>query len=112
MTVRVGDNATLVCKALSDPLPHFQWIRWLTPFFNASTNTSESQFEVVKQKKGDPSRHIVGQTKAKFTFQGVKLNLYNVSKEDQGWYTCIVGNAMGYNFEHGYLRVVDRSGKH
>lgn len=113
VTVRVGENATLVCRAFSDALPHFQWIRWFAPYFNVSTNTSNAKFEVIKQKARDPSRHIVGRKQnQKFTFQGVKLTLYNVSSKDEGWYSCIVGNAVGYNFEHAYLRVIVGSGKY
>ncbi|KAK3750967.1 hypothetical protein QZH41_000723 [Actinostola sp. cb2023] len=106
VTVWVGENATLECKAMSDSMPHFQWIRWFTPTFNATTNTTMHPYEVVKQTGQDSSRHILRpKSNKKFAFHGVKLILVNVSKADEGKYTCLVGNAVGYNIEHGYLIV-------
>ena len=35
------------------------------------------------------------------------LEMHNVTEKDEGWYTCIVQNAMGEAFSSAYLRVVD-----
>lgn len=35
------------------------------------------------------------------------LEIRNVTEKDEGWYTCIVQNAMGYTFSGAYLRVVE-----
>ncbi|XP_031784638.1 fibroblast growth factor receptor homolog 1 isoform X2 [Nasonia vitripennis] len=35
------------------------------------------------------------------------LEIRNVTEKDEGWYTCIVQNAMGYAFSQAYLRVVE-----
>ncbi|KXJ23083.1 Fibroblast growth factor receptor 3 [Exaiptasia diaphana] len=107
VTAVVGTNATLICKAMSDSMPHFQWIRWFLPIFNTTTNITTQPYEVVKQTPSDDSRHIiVSKRNGKFTFHGVKLTLVNVTKSEQGKYTCLVGNAVGYNIEHVYLKVV------
>ncbi|XP_031555241.1 fibroblast growth factor receptor 2-like [Actinia tenebrosa] len=109
VTAWVGENVTLACKAMSDSMPHFQWIRWFTPYFNVSNNSS-APFEVIKQKAVDPSSHILRPPlNRKFAFHGVKLTLYNVSKKDEGRYSCVVGNAVGYSYEHGFLIVKDGS---
>ncbi|KAK3740391.1 hypothetical protein QZH41_003532 [Actinostola sp. cb2023] len=107
VTVWVGENATLECNATSVSIPHFQWIRWFTPTFNATTNTTMRPYDVVnKQIAQDSSRYILRpKSNKKFAFHGVKLMLVNVSKADEGKYTCLVGNAVGYNIEHGYLIV-------
>ena len=39
----------------------------------------------------------------KFDFHGVKLTLVNVTKKNEGKYTCIVGNAVGYAMEQAYI---------
>lgn len=36
-----------------------------------------------------------------------KLVLRNVSHQDEGWYTCIAGNTLGFSHSSAYLRVVD-----
>ncbi|EDO49191.1 predicted protein, partial [Nematostella vectensis] len=104
VTVLSGENATLECKAMSDSMPHFQWIRWFTARVNGSSNETTLRFEVVKQTPH--SDHILRpKSEHRFAFHGVKLTLFNVSKEDEGKYTCLVGNAVGYNAENGYLIV-------
>lgn len=35
------------------------------------------------------------------------LTLYNVTHEDEGWYTCVAANTLGSSLEKAYLRVVD-----
>jgi hypothetical protein len=112
VTTWVGQNATLECKAMSDSMPHFQWIRWFPSHFNHTSNTTVHPFEVIKQNARDPSSHILKpKLYRKFAFHGVKLTLFNVTKESQGRYSCVVGNAVGYRFEHGYLIVKDTQGK-
>ncbi len=114
VTVYVGDNATLLCKALSDSMPHFQWLRWFTSPVNGSTNSTieHPHYEVIKQNEQDLNQHLVlPQSNNKFDFHGVKLTLVNVTKKDEGKYTCIVGNAVGYAVEQAYIIIRDWSGK-
>ena len=113
VTVYRGENASLTCKALSDSMPHFQWLRWFHTHSNSSTNGSieSPHYEIVN--KDDADQHVIvpPTSSKKFDFHGVKLTLVNVTKKDVGKYTCIVGNAVGYAVEHAYISVRDRPGE-
>ena len=62
-------------------------------------------YEIVN--KEDRYQHVIMPPRSgkKFDFHGVKLTLLNVTKRDEGKYTCIVGNAVGYAVEHAYIIV-------
>ncbi|XP_066015609.1 fibroblast growth factor receptor-like 1 isoform X3 [Pocillopora verrucosa] len=103
VTVYRGENASLTCKALSDSMPHFQWLRWFPVRSNGSIESPH--YEIVN--KEDRYQRVVVQPSGNkmFYFHGVKLTLLNITKRDEGKYTCIVGNAVGYAVEHAYIVV-------
>ena len=108
VTVYEGENASLLCKALSDSMPHFQWLRWHSTPSNGTTNSTieHPHYEVIKQNTQDSDHHfILPQTNNKFDFHGKKMTLVKVTKKDEGKYTCIVGNAVGYAVEQAYIIV-------
>ena len=110
-TVFVGENATLICRAYSDAKPHFQWLRWFPLHSNSSGNDTDSNklsYEVIKQNKQDSVDY---HSNNKDEFHGVPLSLVNVTKKDEGKYTCIVGNALGYSVKHAYIIVQEKLGK-
>ena len=115
-TAMEGENTTLFCKALSDSMPHFQWLRWLAPPSNASDESSQIKnpvYEVLKQNQQNGNKHSllpIGKP-AKLDFHGVKLILTNVSKKDEGKYSCIVGNAFGYAVQQAYVTVLEIPGR-
>lgn len=111
-TVFVGENATLLCKAYSDAMPHFQWLRWFPLHSNSSGNDTGSKdfYKVIKQNNID-SVNYHSRSNNKHQFHGVTLSLVNVTKKDEGKYTCIVGNALGYNVESAYIFVQEKLGK-
>lgn len=41
------------------------------------------------------------------TTEPEKLDLNDVTYEDEGWYTCVAGNNLGYTYSSAYLKVVD-----
>ena len=113
VTVYEGENATLLCKALSDSMPHFQWLRWVQSPPNGLTNSAieHPHYEVIKQNEQDLNQHLVlPQSSNTFDFHGVKLTLVNVTKKEEGKYTCIVGNAVGYAVEQAYVIVYEGNG--
>ena len=104
VTVHEGENATLLCKVLSDSHPHFQWMRWHSSPSNGTTSSTIVHPQVIKQNLQDSHEHLVlSGSNNKVDFHGVKLTLVNVTKEDEGKYTCIVGNAVGYAVEQAYI---------
>ena len=111
VTVYRGENASLTCKALSDSMPHFQWLRWFPVRSNGSANSSVNgsiespHYEIVN--KGETDQHVIlpSSSDKRFDFHGVKLTLLNVTKRDEGKYTCMVRNAVGYAAEHAYIIV-------
>ena len=107
-----GENATLLCKVLSDSMPHFQWLRLLHSPQNGSTNSTfeNPHYEVIKlnDRKQDL---VLSQGNDKFDFHEMKLTLVNVTKKDEGKYTCIVGNAVGYAVKEAYVIVHERNGR-
>ena len=97
VTAYEGDNVTLTCKAISDALPHFQWI-----IHNPKKNNS---IEVL-----DP-----GLEQGEYTCENdkppwhcVKLLLVNVSRKDERQYYCMVGDGRGFNQETVWLKVLPR----
>ena len=114
VTVHEGENATLLCKALSDSMPHFQWLRWHSSPSNGTTNSTleHPHYEVIKQHLQDLDQHLVlSKSNHKIAFHTWKLTLFKVTKEDEGKYTCIVGNAEGYVSQQTYIIVYRKNGK-
>ena len=112
-TVFVGENATLICRAYSDAMPHFQWLLWFPFHSNSSGNDTASKkpsYEVIKQNQQD-SINYQSRSNNKHEFHGVTLSLVNVTKKDEGRYTCIVGNAIGYSVKNAYIIVQEKLGK-
>ena len=111
-----GENATLLCKALSDSMVHFQWLRWLASPSNTSSHSSKIEntvYEVINQNKQNGNKHLLlpnGHT-SKLDFHGLKLILVNVTKKDEGKYSCLVGNAIGYAVQQAYIIIREVPGK-
>ena len=109
-TVFVGENATLLCKAYSDAMPHVQWLRWFPNHSNSSGDSTEGsafQYEVIGQTQ---QRDLLANNN-KHDFHVFSLTLDNVLKKSEGKYSCIVGNALGYAVENAYIIVHENIGK-
>ena len=112
-TVFVGENAILICRAYSASMPHFQWLRWFPLHFNSSGNDTDSKklsYEVITQNQQD-SVNYQSSSNNKHEFHGVTLSLVDVTKKDEGKYTCIVGNVLGYSVKNAYIIVQEKLGK-
>ncbi|KAL9983592.1 hypothetical protein ACROYT_G005788 [Oculina patagonica] len=113
VTVYEGENATLLCKALSDSMPHFQWLRWFLSSNGSTNSTIENpHYEVLKPDKQDWNQRLVlPQSSNKIDFHRSKLTLVNVTKKEEGKYTCIVGNSFGFVEEQAYVIVYKQNDK-
>ena len=112
-TVFVGENVTLICRAYSDAMPHFQWLRWFPLHSNCCGNDTDSKkllYEVIKQNQQD-SLIYQSSSKNKHEFHGATLSLVDVTEKDEGKYTCLVGNALGYSVKNAYIIVQEKLGK-
>ena len=109
-TAFVGESATLLCRAYSDAIPHFQWFhfRWFPMHSNSSGNSTEGrfQYEVIKQNQQASINCL-----RRHAFHEVTLTLDNVTKKSEGKYTCLVGNALGYALRNAYIIVHEKIGK-
>ncbi|XP_050334884.1 fibroblast growth factor receptor homolog 1 [Bactrocera neohumeralis] len=106
-TVLTNSSTHFECRIVSDLEPHIYWIKYkhnnerienLERIFNkANTNTNVHQpsSEDFIKLQGDPDRPNI-------------LRLTNVTHADEGWYTCVAGNALGEAVKSGYLHVVDK----
>ncbi|BES89965.1 Fibroblast growth factor receptor, partial [Nesidiocoris tenuis] len=88
----VGSTAMFKCQFLSDLHPHLGWYEGKV----SVPNTTESDFLETLVKTGDDNN----------TDPEV-LVLNNITHEDEGWYTCIAGNTLGFSHSSAYLTVVD-----
>ena len=94
ITAYEGDNVTITCKAVSDGLPHFQWVVLENGTFHV-LDPGMSQKDYI-WKSENPRWH------------GVNLRLNNVTKEDERDYYCVVGDDRGYDHQKFQLRVLPR----
>ena len=93
--------------------PHFQWLRWFLLPSNSSGNDTDSKkfsYEVINQNQQDSVKYPSSGNN-KHEFHGVTLSLVDVTKKDEGKYTCIVGNVLGYSVKNAYIIVQEKLGK-
>ena len=94
ITAYEGDNVTITCKAVSDGLPHFQWmIKQNNTFKVLDPGLSADEYVW----KSDSDR-----------WHGVNLRLVNVTQKDERVYYCIVGDDRGYDHQWFQLSVIPR----
>ena len=95
ITAYEGDNVTVTCKAISDSLPHFQWLIF----------RPNGSLEVLDP--GLDEEDYIWKSES-YRWHGVKLRLVNVTQEDGREYVCMVGDDGGYDFQKFQLKVVPR----
>ena len=105
-TIQVGANLTMNCEPTTIDDPYYHKITWYNHFnFNGEwTNKTRvaaylfrSTLLTTLNKYSPMSENIIG--------DGFKLILTNITKEDEGWYSCVVENLFGACVSYGYLNV-------
>ncbi|KAH9643969.1 hypothetical protein HF086_004230, partial [Spodoptera exigua] len=104
-TVLVGETARFSCQFLTDMHPSVYWM-----YFTRDEN--------INNVTVDPSDVKLQQTMVYYDKNKVvtsenpedkpeQLTIYNVTKEDEGWYVCIALNSLGNTTAKGYLTVLE-----
>ncbi|XP_047508210.1 fibroblast growth factor receptor homolog 1-like isoform X2 [Pieris napi] len=97
ITVLVNDTVQLQCPPVSDLEPLVYWIRpYNTSLKDAEVGPSDSPPPVGDRIETENPEDLPEQ-----------LTIYNVTKEDEGWYVCVALNSLGNTTAKGYLTVLD-----
>nr|AQY56784.1 fibroblast growth factor receptor-like protein [Spodoptera frugiperda] len=104
-TVLVGETARFSCQFLTDMHPSVYWMYFTRDetFENVTVNPADVTLQqsmvyydknkvVTSENPEDKPEH---------------LTIYNVTKEDEGWYVCIALNSLGNTTAKGYLTVLE-----
>lgn len=90
-TVEVGDTVRFICRLLSDPEYHIQWLKHYT-VNDSYTSEDGTPFVTVVQT----SANNAGSDDLVFE---------NVTLEHAGWYTCLAGNNIGISHKSAWLSI-------
>ena len=110
-TTRIGDNVTFQCVELYSPtLNDYRWLHWkrLPPsypdlgFGDDSPSLNSSYYELLSPRQYKP----LPVQKEKGMYGG-RVLLTNVTKEDEGMYTCLISNHVGKGWKSAFLKVLD-----
>ncbi|XP_064465675.1 fibroblast growth factor receptor 2-like [Ornithodoros turicata] len=95
-TFRVGSTVVLSCRAISDLQPHIRWVRHYEVNGSYFSDENNSVPHAKTVQSSDPN-----------VTDPYKLVIENVTKYDEGWYTCIAGNSAGISTRSFYVNVDD-----
>ncbi|XP_028416303.1 fibroblast growth factor receptor 3-like [Dendronephthya gigantea] len=107
-TARVGDNVTFQCIELFGPmLTDYRWLHWkkLPPSypelkFDGIPTANSSYYTLINHR-----HYKAFEVDKKDGKYGGKVYLNNVTKEDEGMYTCVISNHVGQGIRSAFLRV-------
>ncbi|XP_039759893.1 fibroblast growth factor receptor homolog 1-like isoform X2 [Pararge aegeria] len=97
VTVLVNETVTLTCPPVSDLEPYLYWLR--------PTNYTVKDTEVGPSDAPAPVGDFIESENP--ADKPEQLTIYNVTKEDEGWYVCVALNSLGNTTAKGYLTVLD-----
>ena len=104
-TARIGENVTFQCVEIASSfLPEYRWLHWkkLPSLDERNTSMDNSSY----YKRIDTQYYESFHQKDK-EIRGGRVWIYNVTKDDEGMYTCQIGNTIGKSSRSAFLRVVD-----
>lgn len=109
-TARVGENVTFQCIELFSPmLTDYRWLHWkkLPPDYtdlklDKKDGPSNSSYYTVI----NPKHYVSFTFKKKEGKYGGRVRLYNVTKEDEGLYTCLISNHIGKKWRSAFLKII------
>lgn len=93
-TVYIGERVRFECRFISDLQPHIKWLRHYAVNGSYYQNDESTTPHVKVIQSADPN----------ITDPQI-LVIENVTMEDEGWYTCLVGNSVGISSKSVYLTV-------
>lgn len=97
----VGETARFSCDFLSDMHPYLYWMYFSKDDYVYS-DAIDSDGSVLDLN--DTSKFVTSDDPFDKLEQ---LTLYNVTKEDEGWYVCVALNTLGNTTAKGYLTVLE-----
>ena len=106
----------MVCyEIISGTLPDFRWVYWkrlppariLKDAIKSNSVNSSYTARLISPIYYNSIRKSWGMSDS--THYGVKLTIYNVTKRDQGYYSCIVSNHIGSDYVVANLTVLERA---
>ena len=113
-TARVGENVTFQCIELVSPaLTDYRWLHWnklpshypdLRLNDKDAPSVNSSNYTILSAKHYRP--FAVKSEQGKY---GGRVLLTNVTKEDEGLYTCLISNHFGKEWRSAFLRVISGS---
>ena len=109
-TARIGDDVTFKCVELFSPvLTDYRWLHWkqLPPSYpelglNEDEPSPNSSYYTII----DPKHYQAFQFKPKEEKYGGRVLLRNVTKQDEGMYTCLISNHVGKGWKNAWLKVL------
>ncbi|XP_076452424.1 fibroblast growth factor receptor 4-like [Babylonia areolata] len=97
-TVEEGGRAELSCRIHPDSRATVQLLQWVQQHLINDSYQDEN---------GDPFITVL-----KYADSGEenpwRLVLDNVTEDNEGWYSCVVKNSLGYEYQSAYLRVISK----
>ena len=112
-TARIGDNVTFQCLEMFSPLlTDYRWLHWkkLPPSYpdlgldSDSQSLNSSYYEVI-----NPRHYQAFKVQISGGKYGGRVLLTNITKEDEGMYTCLFSNHVGKGLRSAFLKI-DTSG--
>ncbi|XP_046851373.1 fibroblast growth factor receptor 2-like [Xenia sp. Carnegie-2017] len=107
-TKKIGSNVTFQCIELVSPiLTDYRWLFWKGGSYpNLQMLKDLSSYNSTYFKMISPLQYQSFKVKNAAGKYGGRVLLTNVTKKDQGWYTCLISNNLGRGWRTAHLTVL------